>query len=82
MQLEMRRTKWVNINGAGMLEGHRGLGGTAILFHEMYESLREGGFLYAELVQIGADNGRMQRETRTFGVDFHKTRRTYRRGIP
>lgn len=53
MQLEMRRTKWVNINGAGMLEGHRGLRGTAILFSEMYKRLREAGFLHAELVQNG-----------------------------
>jgi hypothetical protein len=81
MLLETRRTKWVNINGAGMLEGHRGLGGTAILFSEMFKSVREGGFLHADLVQIGAENDRMQRELQNFGVDFYKTHRVYQRGI-
>ena len=42
--LEMHRTKWVNINGAGILEEYRGLGGTAILFSEMQKSILEGGF--------------------------------------
>jgi hypothetical protein len=81
MLLELRRTKWININGAGMLEGHRGSGGTAILFSEMFRSVREGGFHHADLVQIGAENDRMQRELRNFGVDFYKTHRMYRREL-
>ena len=79
--VEMRRTRWININGAGMLESDRGLGGTAILFSEMFKSVREGGFLHADLVQIGAENLPMQRELRSFGVDFYKTHRMYRREL-
>ncbi len=52
--LEMRRTRWVNINGAAIVERYRGLGGTAILFSEMQRSIVEGGFLHADLVQVGA----------------------------
>jgi hypothetical protein len=74
---EMRRTKWININGAGMTEKYRGLGGTAILFREMYRSFKEGGFQYADLVQIGVENGNMQRELRDLGVDFYKTHCMY-----
>ena len=77
MLLEMRRTKWVNINGAGMIEGYRGLGGTALLFSEMYRSVVEGGFEQADLVQIGVENDRMQRELRDLGIDFYKTHRLY-----
>jgi hypothetical protein len=77
MLLEMRRTKWVNINGAGMLEGYRGLGGTALLFSEMQKSVVEGGFEQADLVQIGVENDKMQRELRDLGVDFYKTHRLY-----
>ncbi len=81
MLLEMRRTKWVNINGAGILEEYRGLGGTAILFSEMQKSILEGGFEDAEIVQIGVENDRMQRELRDLGIDFYKTHRIYQRPL-
>ncbi len=34
----LRTTDWININGAGMIEEYRGLGGTAILFSELFKS--------------------------------------------
>jgi hypothetical protein len=76
--LELRRTKWVNINGAGIAEGYRGLGGTALLFSEMFKSVRDGGFRHADLVQIGSENFPMLRELRSLGVDFYKTHRLFR----
>ncbi len=79
--IEMRRTKWVNINGAGILEEYRGLGGTAILFSEMQKSITEGGFEDAEIVQIGVENEKMQRELRDLGIDFYKTHRVYQRQL-
>ncbi len=75
--LEIRRTRWVNINGAGIVQKYRGLGGTALLFSEMHKSIVEGGFEHAELVQIGTDNDDMQRELRSLGVDFYKAHRLY-----
>ncbi len=79
--LEMRRTKWVNINGAGIIEKYRGLGGTAILFSEMQKGVIEGKFEHADLAQVGADNTKMQRELRDLGIDFYKTHRLYARGL-
>lgn len=70
---ELRRTRWVNINGAGMREEYQGLGGTAILFSEMQRSIVEGGFADADIVQVGAENDRMLRELRDFGVEFYKS---------
>ena len=43
MLLELRRTEWVNINGAGIVEEYRGLGGTALLFSELYKGIVERG---------------------------------------
>lgn len=78
----MKTTDWININGAGMIDEYRGLGGTAILFSEMYKTIRESGqFRHAELVQIGLENDRMQRELRDLGVDFYKTHRVYRKDL-
>lgn len=81
MLLELKRTKWININGAGMVDKYRGLGGTALLFSELYKSVIEGGFEHADIVQVGADNDKMQRELRNLGIDFYKTHRMYRRTL-
>jgi hypothetical protein len=79
--LELRRTKWVNLNGAGIVEKYRGLGGTAILFDEMAKSLLEGNFEHADIVQVGVENDKMQRELRDLGIDFYKMHRMYERTI-
>jgi hypothetical protein len=78
---ELKRTRWINVNGAGIIEQYRGLGGTAILFSEMHKSVVEGGYLYADLVQIGVENDRMQRELQGLGIDFYKTHRVYQRPL-
>ena len=59
MLLELSRTEWININGAGMVAGYRGSGGTAILFNEMYKSVRNSRYRFADIVQIGAENENM-----------------------
>jgi hypothetical protein len=79
---ELKRTDWLNINGAGLLPEYRGSGGTAILYSEIFKSVRESGqFKHAEVVQIGVENEAMQREMEIFGIDFFKTHRTYVRGL-
>jgi hypothetical protein len=76
---ELKRTDWLNINGAGLTEEYRGLGGTAILFSEMYKSVVETGqFRHADVVQIGTDNEIMLREMENFGIEFYKRHRVYK----
>jgi hypothetical protein len=77
----MRRTRWININGTAIVERYRGLGGTAILFSEMRRSVVEGGFLHADLVQVGTANDRMQRELRELGITFYKRHCMYERSL-
>ena len=80
--LELRRTHWININGAGMIEAYRGSGGTAILYSEIIKSIRENSrYRHCEVVQIGLENDRMQREMENFGVDFYKLHRLYQRNF-
>lgn len=78
---EMRTTKMVDLNGAGIIEEFRGLGGTALLFSEMHKSILEGGFQHCEIIQIGANNHRMLNELRGLGVDFYKTHRMFIRTL-
>lgn len=81
MLLELRRTRWVNVNGAGIVERYRGLGGTALLFSEMRKSVIECGYHHADIVQIGVENEKMHREMRDLGIVFHKTHRIYERAL-
>ncbi|MEW6093012.1 MAG: hypothetical protein AB1531_03505 [Chloroflexota bacterium] len=79
---ELRTTDWININGAGMIAEYRGLGGTAILYSEMFKSVTENPrYRHAEVVQIGLENDKMQREMENFGVDFYKMHRIYSREL-
>jgi len=78
---ELRKTKWVNINGAGIIEKYRGLGGTAILFSEMFKTLQESRFEHGDIVQIGVENQRMLLELRDLGINFYKKHRIYRRQL-
>ena len=79
---ELKRTDWLNINGAGLLPEYRGSGGMAILYSEMFKSVVESGqFRHAEVVQIGVENEAMQREMENFGITFYKTHRTYARDL-
>ena len=80
--VELRRTDWININGAGLLPEYRGSGGTAILYSEMFKSVTENPrYLHAEVVQIGIENENMQREMENFGIEFYKVHRTYFRAL-
>lgn len=81
MLLELRRTRWININGAAIARPYRGLGSTAILFSEMQRSVMEGRYEHADIVQIGVENEAMQREMRSLGIDFYKAHRLYRRAL-
>ena len=78
---ELRHTKWININGVGMAEGYRGLGGTALLFSEMFRSVVESRYRHADLVQIGTENAIMLRELHDLGIDFYKMHRIYERQL-
>jgi len=81
MLFELKRTKWININGAGIIDDYRGLGGTAVLFEELGKSVKSGQYQHADLVQIGMENEKMQRELSAFGIDFYKSHCMYSKMI-
>lgn len=79
---ELRTTDWININGAGLLPEFRGSGGTAILYSELFKSVRSNPrYQHAEIVQIGVENDKMLREMSNFGIEFYKTHRVYHKYI-
>jgi hypothetical protein len=79
---ELRTTDLININGAGMIEEYRGVGGTAILYSEIIKSVLEiPRYRNAEVVQIGLENDKMLREMKDIGIVFNKTHRVYQKSL-
>jgi hypothetical protein len=80
--LELRRTDWININGAALLPEYRGSGGTAILYSEMFKSVTDNPrYRHVDIVQVGVENENMQRELENFGIDFYKMHRLYKKPL-
>ena len=79
---EFKRTRWLNFNGAAILEPYRGLGGNALLYAELYHTLiGRAQYQYADLVQIQETNTRMIQELEALEVKFYKKHRLYRRSL-
>lgn len=73
---EFKRTRWVNLNGAGILAPYRGLGVNAILYAEMEKTIRSGQFEHADLVQI-EEHVLTLNDIQTMGARIYKTHRVY-----
>jgi len=79
--IALQRTRWINVNGMGILEEYQGLGGNAILYHELEKTLRQGGFEQADLVQMADTVIHMLADVRTMGAKPYKVHRVYRQVI-
>ncbi len=78
---ELRRTKWVNMNGLGLLPDYRGVGGNILLYTEMTKTVKEFGFEHVESVQVGEENSKSLEENQIFGVRWYKRHRVYQRAL-
>ena len=74
---EKHRTRWVDVNGLGILPEKRGLGCNALLYMELLKSLKERGFEHLEAVMVDENNYRSKSDNLTMGVNFYKTHRCY-----
>lgn len=77
---EFRRTKWINLNGAGILAPYRGLGVNAILYVEMQKTIRAGNFDHADLVQM-EEHVLTLADTETAGGRIYKKHRIYEKEL-
>ena len=79
--LDMRRTKWVAMNGVGILPQFQGRGGNALLYAEMENTVKEFGFEHADLTQIADTAVQMRHDLVSLGGKLYKTHRVYAREI-
>lgn len=83
MLLEMKRTNWVALNGAGILPEFHGRGGNALLYSEMEKTVRREGFKFehADLTQVAESAVEMRQDLINLGGKPYKNHRVYKKEI-
>jgi hypothetical protein len=79
--LELRRTKWVSINGAGILQEFQGRGGNALLYAEMEKTIHNYQFEHADLTQVAETAVQMRHDLENLGGKPYKNHRVYMKNI-
>ncbi len=77
--LEMRRTHWVALNGAGILPEFQGRGGNALLYAEMENTMRDYQYEHADLTQVAETAVQMRSDLINLGGKAYKNHRVYRK---
>lgn len=75
--LEMRRTNWIALNGAGILPEFHGRGGNALLYAEMENTMRDYKFEHADLTQVAETAVQMRHDLINLGGEPYKNHRVY-----
>ncbi len=78
---EMKRTNWVSLNGAGILPEYQGLGGNALLYHEINNTIHDYGYEHYELTQVAETAVQMRKDLINVGGIPYKNHRVYHKAI-
>ena len=81
IMLEMKKTKWVSVNGAGVLPQFHGLGGNAILYAEMEKTIKDFGFEHCEMTQVAETAEQMRKDLINLGGQPYKNHRIFHKAI-
>jgi GNAT superfamily N-acetyltransferase len=79
--IEMKRTDWIALNGAGVLPKFQGRGGNALLYSEMEKTIHEFGFRHADLTQVAESAEQMRRDLENVGGIPYKNHRVFIRDV-
>jgi hypothetical protein len=74
-------TKFLDINGIGILPEHQGVGANSILYSEMDKTVRDFNFKFADVVQISEKNMKSMAEMKALGIQWYKRHRVYELGL-
>ncbi len=77
----LKTTKWISLNGVGVLPQFLGRGGNALLYDEMEKTLKDYKFQHAELTQMAETATQVRRELITVGAQPYKNHRIFRRAL-
>jgi hypothetical protein len=79
--LEMKKTKWVSFNGAGVLPEFQGRGGNALMYYVMEKTIQDYKFEHGELTQVAETTKQMRADLINVGGQPYKNHRVYKREI-
>jgi hypothetical protein len=75
--LERRRTNWISLNGVGILPEFQSIGGNALLYTEMYNTVKGGQFDHMDLPQVAETAVQMRKDLANIGGKPYKNHRVY-----
>lgn len=75
--IELRRTKWIALNGAGILPEFQRRGGKALLYTEMEKTIRDNNFEQTDMVQVAETAVQMRRDLANVSVKPFKNHRVF-----
>ncbi len=81
MMLEMKRTKWVSLNGVGILPEFHGRGGNALLYYEMKKTVNDFNFEHAEETQMADTAVQVRQDMETLGAKIYKVHRIFHKHL-
>ncbi|NMC85948.1 MAG: hypothetical protein GYA58_11740 [Anaerolineaceae bacterium] len=81
MMRELKKTKWVSVNGAGVLPEYHGLGGNAIMYAEMEKTIKEFHFDHCEMTQVAETAAQMRKDLINLGGQPYKNHRIFHKTI-
>lgn len=79
--LEMKRTRWVSLNGVGVLPEYHGRGGNALMYYEMQKTISGFHFDHAEQTQMADTAVQVRKDMETLGAKIYKVHRIFHRQI-
>jgi hypothetical protein len=79
--LELKKSKWVSINGAGVLPEYHGRGGNALLYAVMEETIKEYGFVHGEMTQVAETAVQMRKDLINLGGQPYKNHRVFHKKL-
>ena len=79
--LEYRRTRWLVVNGAGILPQYQRLGGNALLYYMLEKIGTQKRFLFVDATQIAETTELMLSDMATLGAKVYKVHRLYQRKL-
>ncbi len=78
---EKKRTRWLCMNGAGILPEFHGYGGNALLYAEILRTVLQAGYEHIDLPQVAETAIQMRRDLEELGARPYKVHRVYRRVV-
>jgi len=78
---ELKTTRWMLVNGVGLLPKYQGLGANAVLYTEMVKTLETRPVELCDVAYVAETNQKSMRDMEALGVKWYKRYRVYRKSL-